>query len=114
MADLERLRPDDRRGVEQLYRRTVGIEASDKLRLRWDWEHRRNPQAQPDPAVWVVREGRTIVGACATLPVCVSVAGKDSPGVGRSDPVVATERQMQGFQEQLIRAVDRVNGVLLG
>ena len=42
MPDIDRYRPEDRRGVEQLYRRTFGTQAADALRLRWDWA-RRNP-----------------------------------------------------------------------
>lgn len=114
MADLDRFRPDDRRGIEQLYRRTVGLEAAEKLRLRWEWEHRRNPRSRTDPTIWVAREGPTLVGACAALPVCVSLAGTDMPGVWISDPVVAAERQRQGLHEQLLRTVERANPVVLG
>ena len=34
---IDRFEPDDRRGVEQLYRRTYGTEAADAICLRWDW-----------------------------------------------------------------------------
>lgn len=114
MADLERFRPDDRRGIEQLYRRTLGVEASEKLRLRWDWEHRRNPHARADDGIWVAREGPTLVAACATLPVRVSLAGTETSGAWLYDPVVAAERQRQGLHEQLCRAIDRAHPVVLG
>ena len=48
MAEIERYTPDDRRGIEQIYRRTLGNEAADRLRLRWDWV-RRNPAAGVEP-----------------------------------------------------------------
>ena len=50
MADIERYTPDDRRGIEQLYRRTFGNEAADRVRLRWDWA-RRNPAERRRAAV---------------------------------------------------------------
>ena len=43
MSEIDRFRPDDRRGVDTLYRRTQGADAADASRLRWDWQHRRNP-----------------------------------------------------------------------
>ena len=72
MADIERYTPDDRRGTEQLYRRTFGIEAADRMRLRWDWE-RRNPANGVEPPFWVVREGPTIIAAIPLTPVRVPV-----------------------------------------
>ena len=74
MSDIERYTPDDRRGVEQLYRRTFGTEAADRMRLRWDWE-RRNPAGGVEPPYWVVREGPTIIAAIPLTPVRLVVAG---------------------------------------
>ena len=113
MADIERSTPDDRRGIEQLYRRTLGNEASDRLRLRWDWE-RRNPSGSIEPPYWIVREGPTLIAACALLPVSVTVTGKDAPGTWSSDPLVVVERQRQGLGGSLLRTWDRNTGVALG
>jgi len=48
MAEIERFTPDDRKGVEQLHRRTLGNEAAERLRLHWDWA-RRNPVNGVEP-----------------------------------------------------------------
>jgi hypothetical protein len=74
MADIERFTPDDRRGIEQLHRRTLGNEAAERLRLHWDWA-RRNPAAGVEPPYWVVREGPTLIAASPLMPVRVSVLG---------------------------------------
>jgi hypothetical protein len=59
MSEIDRFRPEDRRGVEMLYRRMQGADAADATRLRWDWQHRRNPyNASGQPEIWVAREGR--------------------------------------------------------
>ena len=50
MSEIDRFRPDDRRGVETLYRRTHGADAAEANRLRWDWQHRRNPVQPHRPA----------------------------------------------------------------
>ena len=76
MAEIDRYRPDDRRQVEALYRRVFGPDAAEANRLRWDWQYRRNPHVPPDgPLIWVAREGTTIVGQYATMPVRCPVNG---------------------------------------
>jgi hypothetical protein len=113
MADIERYTPDDRRGLEQLYRRTFGIEAAERVRLRWDWA-RRNPASGVEPPYWVVREGPTLIAACPLTPVRVVVAGTEVAGAWGTDPLVVPERQRQGLGGALLRAWDRGTGVALG
>jgi hypothetical protein len=113
LADIERYTPDDRRGIEQLHRRTLGNEAADRLRLHWDWA-RRNPANGVEPPYWVVREGPTVIAATSLLPVRVTVLGTEIPGTWSSDPLVVAERQRQGLGGSLLRAWDRGTGIALG
>jgi len=113
MADIERFTTDDRRGIEQLYRRTHGNEAAARLRLHWDWA-RRNPASGVEPPYWVVREGPTLIAASPLMPVKVSIAGTEVAGTWSSDPLVVAERQRQGLGGSLLRAWDRGTGVALG
>jgi hypothetical protein len=113
MAEIERFTPEDRRGIEQLHRRTLGNEAADRLRLHWDWV-RRNPANGVEPPYWVVREGPTIIAATHLLPVRVTVGGSEVAGTWSSDPLVVAERQRQGLGGALLRAWDRGTGVALG
>ena len=90
MSEIDRFKPDDRRGVDTLYRRTHGADAANALRLRWDWQHRRNPYNQTgQPEIWVAREGPTIIGHYTTLPVRVSIKGIEVEGAWGSDAMVA-------------------------
>ena len=74
MSEIDRYKPEDRRGIEMLYRRTQGADAAEAHRLRWDWQHRRNPyNATGQPDIWVAREGPTVVAQYPTLPVRVSL-----------------------------------------
>lgn len=114
MADIDRYRPDDRRGVEQLYRRTFGTQAADAVRLRWDWARRNPANTTTEPPYLIVREGPTVIAACPLMPVRVSIRGLDAEGAWSSDPLVVTERQRQGLGEALLRAWDRESGVALG
>lgn len=113
MADIERFTPDDRRGIEQLHRRTLGNEAAERLRLQWDWA-RRNPASGVEPPYWVVREGPTLIAASPLTPVRVSIAGTEVSGTWSSDPLVVVERQRQGLGGSLLRAWDRGTDVALG
>ncbi|MGE3274573.1 MAG: hypothetical protein AB7O67_05640 [Vicinamibacterales bacterium] len=114
MPDIERCGAGDRRGVEQLYRRTLGNEAAESARLRWDWA-RRNPANHGEEApVLVVREGPTVIAADAMMPVTVSIRGLDTGGAWTEDPLVAPERQRRGLGEALLRAWERQAGVSLG
>ena len=113
MADIEPYSPHDRRGLEQLYRRTYGHEAVDRLRFLWDWA-RRNPSAEGAPAYLVVREGPTLIAACPLTPVRVSVMGNEVGGTWSAGPLVVAERQRQGLGGSLLRAWDRAVGVAFG
>ena len=103
MADIERFTPDDRRGIEQLHRRTLGNEAAERLRLHWDWA-RRNPATGMEPPYWVVREGPTLIAVSPLTPVKVTVSGTEIAGTWSSDPLVVAERQRQGLGGSLLRA----------
>ena len=113
MADLDRYRTDDRRALEQLYRRTAGPEAVERLKLTWQWERRQNPGARGAAAPWVVREGPSLVASLNALPVRVTMSGRDLRGAWLTDPVVAAERDRQGLHELLVRAWQRDTDVAL-
>jgi len=115
MPEIDRYRPEDQRGVEALYRRVFGPDAAAASRLRWDWQYRRNPN-NPDgqPLVWVVREGPTIIGHYAAMPVRLSLGGKEIQAAWGTDAMVAPERQRRGLGEELFRTWDRSVGAALG
>lgn len=114
MSEIDRFRPDDRRGVDTLYRRTHGPDAAESNRLRWDWQHRRNPyNPSGQPGIWVAREGPTVVGHCPTLPVRISLKGLEVEGAWGGGALVAPERDSQGLDEALVRAWDRNSGAVL-
>jgi predicted N-acetyltransferase YhbS len=115
LADIDRYRPDDRRAVEGLYRRVFGHDAAEASRLRWDWQYRRNPNnPRHEPEIWIAREGPAIVGQYATMPVRVSLGGREVQGSWGMDVMVAPERQRQGLGEVLFRTWDRNVGASLG
>jgi hypothetical protein len=115
LAEVDRFRRDDKRAVEALYRRVFGIDAAESSRLRWDWQYRRNPNNPgQEPEIWVAREGTTIVGQYATMPVRLAIRGQEVPASWGMDVMVAPERQRQGLGEVLFRTWDRNVGASLG
>lgn len=115
MADVDRYRPDDKRAIDTLYRRVFGHDAAESSRLRWEWQYRRNPNNPgQEPEIWVAREGPAIVGQYATMPVRLSLGGREVQGSWGMDVMVAPERQRQGLGEVLFRTWDRNVGASLG
>jgi GNAT superfamily N-acetyltransferase len=115
VAQIDRFRPDDRRAVDALYRRVFGHDAADASRLRWEWQYARNPCNPADgPLIWLAREGTSIVGQCAAMPVRLTVSGRETDAAWGTDVMVAPERQRQGLGEVLFRNWDRSVGAALG
>jgi GNAT superfamily N-acetyltransferase len=115
MAEIDRFRPEDRRGAEGLYRRVFGSDAADANKLRWDWQYHRNPAARRgEPLIWVAREGGVIIGQYAAMPVVAQIDGREVEAAWGMDVMVAPERQRQGLGEQLFRTWDRNVGAALG
>ena len=115
MADIDRYKPEDRRAVEALYRRVFGHDAAESSRLRWEWQYRRNPNNPGhEPEIWIAREGPAIIGQYATMPVKLSLGGREVQGSWGMDVMVAPERQRQGLGEVLFRTWDRNVGASLG
>jgi GNAT superfamily N-acetyltransferase len=115
MPDVDRYRAEDQRGVEALYRRVFGADAAAASRLRWDWQYHRNPKNPGGaPLIWVVREGPTIIGHQASMPVRLAVRGREVDAAWGTDAMVAPERRRQGLGELLFRTWDRSVGASLG
>jgi len=115
VAEITRYRSDDKRAIDALYRRVFGHDAAESSRLRWDWQYRRNPNNPGnEPEIWVAREGTTLVGQYATMPVKLSLAGREVQGSWGMDVMVAPERQRRGLGEMLFRTWDRNVGASLG
>jgi GNAT superfamily N-acetyltransferase len=115
VAEVGRYRAEDRRAVDALYRRVFGIDAAEASRLRWEWQYRRNPNnPRQEPEIWIAREGPAIIGQYATMPVKLSLQGREVQGSWGMDVMVAPERQRQGLGEVLFRTWDRNVGASLG
>ena len=112
---VDSYRPDDRALLDEMYRRVFGHDAADANRLRWRWQYDQNPHCPASgPAIWIARDGDTIVGQYATMPVRLSLAGREVDGSWGMDVMVAPDRQRQGIGERLFRTWDDAVGASLG
>ena len=112
---IARYKPEDRDAIDALYRRVFGPDAAEASRLRWDWQYRLNPHSPADgPLIWVAREGPSIIGQYATMPVALSLGGREVDGSWGMDVMVAPERQRQGLGELLFGTWDRHVGAAMG
>ncbi len=115
MADVVRFRLQDQHAVDALSRHVLGHDAAEAGRLRWGWQYLQNPNNPPDgPRIWVAKEGPTVVGQQATIPVRLSLKGVEIQASWGMDAMVAPERQRQGIGEALFRAWDHGTGAALG
>ena len=115
MADIVRFRPDDRRAIDALYRRVFGHDLANENQFRWNWQYLHNPNNPPDgPQIWLAREGPTIIGQYATMPVRLGIGGREVTGSWGMDVMVAPERQRQGIGEVLFNTWDHHVGASLG
>lgn len=115
MPEIARYRPDDRRAVDALYRRVFGHDMANASQFRWTWQYARNPLALPEGLqIWLAREGPTVIGQYAAMPVRLRAAGCEVVGSWGMDVMVAPERQRQGVGEMLFRAWDRQVDAALG
>jgi hypothetical protein len=115
MASIDPYRADDARAVSALYRRVFGHDAAEGSRLRWEWQYRLNPNnPSSGPLVWIAREGPTVVGQYATMPVRLAVLGQEIGASWGVDVMIAPERQRRGLGELLFRVWDQSVGASLG
>ena len=67
--------------MELLYRRVFGHDTASESELRWHWQYLQNPNNPPGgPQIWLAREGPSVVGQCATMPVRLAVMGDEVAG----------------------------------
>jgi GNAT superfamily N-acetyltransferase len=115
MPEIVRYHSGDRGAVDKLYRRVFGHDLANASQLRWAWQYSRNPGTPADGLqIWLAREGPTVIGQYAAMPVRLWLKGQEVLGSWGMDVMVAPERQRQGVGEMLCKAWDRHVGASLG
>ncbi len=67
---VERRRAADAEELFRAYQGSFGEPLTDGSRRRWRWQYLDNPETGPEgPEIWVAREGETLLGQYASMPV---------------------------------------------
>jgi GNAT superfamily N-acetyltransferase len=115
MPSIDAYRSEDARAIVAMYRRVFGNDAAEANRLRWEWQYLHNPNnPAAGPLIWVAREGPTVVGQYATMPVRLQVNGAEIDASWGMDVMIAPERQRQGLGDALFRWWDQHGEASLG
>jgi GNAT superfamily N-acetyltransferase len=60
----------DQEDIFRFYAETFGQDLTERSRRRWQWQYAENPEREPEgPAIWVAREGASVLGQYASMPV---------------------------------------------
>lgn len=60
----------DQEDIFRFYAETFGQDLTEGSRRRWQWQYAENPEREPEgPAIWVAREGASVLGQYASMPV---------------------------------------------
>jgi GNAT superfamily N-acetyltransferase len=66
---VERRGPKDDEELFRLYGDVFGTPLAESSRGRWRWQYLENPANDGGPEIWVARDGETLLGQYASMPV---------------------------------------------
>lgn len=100
--NVERRRAADAEELFRLYQEVFGATLTDSSRRRWRWQYLDNPQTGPDgPEIWVAREGDTVFGQYASMPVRLQWAGREVRASWGMDVFLRPEARGRGIGARL-------------
>jgi len=75
---VERRHSADDETLFRLYQGVFGASLTETSRRRWRWQYIENPQTGPEgPEIWVAKEGDTVLGQYASMPVRLQWGGDE-------------------------------------
>jgi len=115
MLNVDRYTAADRTAVEELFRRMRGAEAADAVLRRWEWQYEQNPALDGrDPLIWLLRCDGDVIGQYATMPVRLSISGREIDAAWGMDVMILPEHQGKGLGRLLFETWDRHVGASIG
>ena len=94
---VERRAAADDDELFRLYHEVFGSELTENSRRRWLWQYRQNPATSAEgPEIWVARDGDTLLGQYASMPVRLWWSGREVRASWGMDVFVRVEARGRG------------------
>jgi GNAT superfamily N-acetyltransferase len=112
---VERRAAADEEELFRLYAEVFGTGLSEQSRRRWLWQYRENPATPPEgPEIWVARDGASLLGQYASMPVRLWWGGRELRASWGMDVFVRAEARGRGVGAALFTAWSDAVDVALG
>lgn len=93
---------DDEEELFRLYQDVFGQDLTEGSRQRWRWQYLENPATAPSgPEIWVARDGDTLLGQYASMPVRLWWGDREVQASWGMDVFVNAEARGRGVGAQL-------------
>lgn len=112
---VERRAAADHEDLFRLYAEVFGPGLTENSRSRWLWQYRDNPATPPEgPEIWVARDGATLLGQYASMPVRLWWGGREVRASWGMDVFVREQARGRGVGAALFTAWSDNVDVALG
>jgi GNAT superfamily N-acetyltransferase len=112
---VERRAAADDEELFRLYQGVFGAELTENSRKRWRWQYRENPATTGEgPEIWVARDGDSLLGQYASMPVHLWWGGREVRASWGMDVFVREEARGRGVGQALFTAWSDHVDVALG
>jgi GNAT superfamily N-acetyltransferase len=98
---VERRSAADGETLFRLYQEVFGAGLTEGSRRRWRWQYLDNPANVDGPEIWVARDGETLLGQYASMPVRLWWGGRDVRSSWGMDVFVRAEARGRGVGARL-------------
>lgn len=96
---------DDEEELFRLYQDVFGQDLAEGSRRRWRWQYLENPATAPTgPEIWVAKDGDTVLGQYASMPVHLWWGGREVQASWGMDVFVNEAARGRGVGAQLFTA----------
>jgi GNAT superfamily N-acetyltransferase len=103
--EVVRHQAGDQEDIFRFYAETFGQDLTEGSRRRWQWQYAANPQREADgPSIWVAREGDSVLGQYASMPVALRWAGREVRSSWGMDVFLRPEARGKGVGARLFTA----------
>lgn len=112
---IERRRAGEADELFRLYAEVFGQALTESSRKRWQWQYLQNPHtSSAGPEIWVAREGGSVLGQYASMPVVLWWAGREVRSSWGMDVFLRPEARGKGVGARLFTTWSDFVEVALG